>query len=45
MQLYNVYNFRYNLPILFIVINNNGITMGLDKDTFSMATEQDPCLT
>ncbi|XP_070575616.1 2-hydroxyacyl-CoA lyase 1-like [Ptychodera flava] len=25
---------RYNLPILFIVINNNGITFGIDEDFY-----------
>lgn len=27
--------FRYKLPIIIIVVNNNGIYGGLDKDTFN----------
>lgn len=38
--------YRYNLPIIFIVFNNNGIYAGLDSETFNAITqESDPCLT
>ncbi len=37
--------FRYNLPIIFIIFNNNGIYGGLDQETFdSVTSEGDPCL-
>ena len=37
--------FRYQLPIIFIVINNNGIGFGMDKDSFDSArTDNDPRL-
>jgi hypothetical protein len=32
--MFYVLSSRYNLPIIFIVINNNGITMGIDSETF-----------
>ncbi|ELT98175.1 hypothetical protein CAPTEDRAFT_129496 [Capitella teleta] len=35
---------RYNLPILMIVINNNGIAMGATQDSFDSAQEGDPTL-
>lgn len=37
--------FRYKLPIIFIIFNNNGIYGGLDKETFDEVTKEgDPCL-
>ena len=38
---------RYKLPIVFIVINNNGITFGVDPDSYKDMTspDMDPCLT
>lgn len=37
--------FRYKLPIIFIIFNNNGIYGGLDKETFNeLTSEGDPCL-
>jgi len=37
--------FRYKLPIIFIVVNNNGIGFGMDKDSFNSArTDTDPML-
>jgi len=37
--------FRYNLPIIFIIFNNNGIYGGLDKQTFDeVRSSGDPCL-
>lgn len=37
--------FRYNLPVIFVIFNNNGIYGGLDKNTFdSLRTDGDPCL-
>jgi len=36
---------RYQLPIIFIVINNNGIGFGMDKDSFDSARKDtDPML-
>jgi 2-hydroxyacyl-CoA lyase 1 len=38
--------FRYNLPITFIIMNNNGIYAGLDEKTFNeIQQDNDPCLT
>lgn len=31
--------FRYGLPIIIIIVNNNGIYGGLDKDTMKMIQE------
>ncbi|XP_077982275.1 2-hydroxyacyl-CoA lyase 1-like [Glandiceps talaboti] len=31
---------RYNLPILFVVVNNNGITMGIDEDFYQAVREE-----
>ena len=41
------YRFRYNLPIVFVVINNNGITFGVDPESYKDMTSSgnDPCLT
>jgi len=36
--------FRYRLPIIFIVINNNGIGFGMDKESFDSARTADPML-
>ncbi|CAF1307575.1 unnamed protein product, partial [Didymodactylos carnosus] len=33
---------RYNLPIIFIIINNGGIYAGVDKETYTELTKQDP---
>jgi len=33
---------RYNLPIIFIIINNGGIYAGVDKETFQELSQQDP---
>jgi 2-hydroxyacyl-CoA lyase 1 len=33
---------RYKLPIVMIVINNNGIAMGASQEAFDMAQEDDP---
>ena len=36
---------RYNLPVIFVIFNNNGIYGGLDKPTFDeITTSGDPCL-
>lgn len=36
---------RYQLPIIFIVMNNNGIYAGLDDDTFKEISDgSDPML-
>jgi 2-hydroxyacyl-CoA lyase 1 len=37
--------FRYNLPVIFVIFNNNGIYGGLDKATFEdLKNDGDPCL-
>jgi 2-hydroxyacyl-CoA lyase 1 len=37
--------FRYKLPIVFIIFNNNGIYGGLDKETFDdIQNSGDPCI-
>ena len=37
--------FRYNLPVIFIIFNNNGIYGGLTQEQFSQAQSSgDPCL-
>ena len=37
--------FRYNLPITFIIMNNNGIYAGLDSTTFEeIQKDTHPCL-
>ena len=39
-------HFRFNLPIIFIIINNNGIYAGLDEKTFKeIQKDNHPCLT
>ena len=35
MGQYPFYTCRYELPIVFIVMNNNGIYSGLDQETWS----------
>jgi 2-hydroxyacyl-CoA lyase 1 len=36
---------RYNLPVIFVVINNNGIAFGMDGETFGSARQTaDPLL-
>jgi len=38
--------FRYNLPVIFIIFNNNGIYGGLDVESFAeLKSSGDPCLT
>lgn len=38
--------FRYNLPIIIVVVNNNGIYSGLDPETWEMIRDGgDPTLT
>ena len=38
--------FRYNLPVIFVIFNNNGIYGGVDQATFRELKENgDPCLT
>ena len=32
---------RYQLPIIFIVINNNGIAMGIDQETYDSSKDSD----
>ena len=37
--------FRYNLPIIFVIFNNNGIYGGLEKNAFDEIQKSgDPCL-
>ncbi len=37
--------FRYNLPIIFVIFNNNGIYGGLEKSAFSEIQKSgDPCI-
>ena len=37
--------YRYNLPVLFVIFNNNGIYGGLDKNTFNeVQTNGDPTI-
>ncbi|XP_065838993.1 2-hydroxyacyl-CoA lyase 1-like, partial [Oscarella lobularis] len=36
---------RYNLPIVFIVVNNNGIYSGVDKESWVEISEDEPSLT
>ena len=37
--------FRYNLPVIFVIFNNNGIYGGMDKETFNEIKESgDPAL-
>ena len=38
----NVDNNRYNLPIILVVVNNNGIYGGLDEDIFKEVVTSDP---
>jgi 2-hydroxyacyl-CoA lyase 1 len=39
-------NLRYNLPVIFVIFNNNGIYGGIDKKTFNQIAENgDPTLT
>lgn len=33
------YNFRYKLPIVIIVVNNNGIYGGVDESTWSLVQD------
>jgi hypothetical protein len=36
---------RYNLPVIFVIFNNNGIYGGVDKSTFDeLKSSGDPCL-
>ena len=37
LQLYNYFfpHYRYNLPIIFMIVNNNGIYSGLDEESWS----------
>lgn len=37
--------YRYNLPVIFVIFNNNGIYGGVDKNTFDeLKSSGDPCL-
>lgn len=35
----NIFTCRYQLPIVFIIMNNNGIYRGLDSETWKAVTE------
>ena len=45
-KLHAMFSCRYKLPIVFIVMNNNGIGFGTDAESFyAMCDNSDPAMT